>query len=127
MVHAVWATKCREHFLKNNIRQIVFDHIKQNAKIKQIHIDSINGYKDHVHVLLGLNADMSIAKTIQLIKGESSWWINKEKLIPGPFEWADEYYAVSVSKNHLNKVRRYISIQEIRHQNEILTKEQKDF
>jgi hypothetical protein len=32
----------------------------------------------------------------QLIKGESSYWINKNSLVKGSFEWADEYYAVSV-------------------------------
>jgi REP element-mobilizing transposase RayT len=79
MVHAVWGTKNRYPFLTKEIRQTLYEHIRQNAKSKQIFIDSINGVEDHIHVLLGLNADMSIAKTIQLIKGEASFWINKQK------------------------------------------------
>jgi len=45
---------------------------------------------------------------MQLIKGESSFWINKNNLTKTNFEWADEYYAVSISESHINKVRDYI-------------------
>ena len=46
--------------------------IKENAKKKEIYIDSINGHTEHLHCLFSLNGDMSIAKAMQLIKGESS-------------------------------------------------------
>ena len=36
-----------------------------------------------------------LSTIIQLIKGESSYWINKNNLTIGKFEWADEYFAVS--------------------------------
>ena len=62
-----------------------------------------------------LNADMSISKQMQLIKGESSFWINKNKLINEHFEWADEYFAVSVSEDKLSIVRAYILGQKEHH------------
>jgi len=52
---------------------------------------------------------------MQLIKGESSYWINKNGLTKPKFEWQDEYYAVSVSESILNKVREYIKNQEEHH------------
>jgi REP element-mobilizing transposase RayT len=58
---------------------------------------------------------MTIAKTLQLIKGESAYWINKQKVTPLRFEWADEYYAVSVSEFDLGRVRAYIDNQEEHH------------
>ena len=114
-IHAVWGTKSRQPFLSKEIRRIVFEHIRENAKKKEIYIDTLNGVADHVHCLLGLNADTSIAKTIQLVKGESTYWINKEKITPNRFEWANEYYAVSVSESALDKVRAYIENQEEHH------------
>ena len=48
-IHFVWSTKNREPFLKDEIRQKVFQHIRENAKEKGIHLDFINGYIDHVH------------------------------------------------------------------------------
>ena len=114
-IHLVWATKKREPVLDKSIRQKIFTHIRENARIKDIHIDFINGYTDHVHVLLSLNSDQTIAKMVQLIKGESSFWINKYKLTPKKFEWQDDYFAVSVSESGINKVRDYIKNQEAHH------------
>ena len=62
-----------------------------------------------------LNADLSVAKQMQLIKGESSFWINKNKLVKGHFVWADEYFAISVSEDKLDNVRNYINNQEEHH------------
>jgi len=50
-----------------------------------------------------------------MIKGESSFWINKEGLTKSKFEWQDEYYAVSVSESMIEKVRNYIKNQELHH------------
>ena len=49
---------------------------------------------------------------MQLIKSESSFWINKHSLTKGKFEWQDEYLAVSVSESVIDKVRDYIKNQE---------------
>ena len=115
-VHAVWGTKKRYPFLVDGVKQKVISHIKENAKKKEIYIDRMNGYHEHLHCIIGLNADMSISKTINLIKGESSFWINKEKICKQKFEWADEYYAISISESQLEKVRNYIDNQEQHHQ-----------
>jgi REP element-mobilizing transposase RayT len=62
-------------------------HIKTNAVKKGIFIDRIKCVIDHIHLLISLGSDQSIGKVVQLIKGESSFWINKNKLVKGKFEW----------------------------------------
>ena len=114
-IHAVWGTKNRYNYLTKDIRSEVIEHIKANAKQKQIYIKAINGYTDHLHCLFALNSDTTIAKTLQLIKGESAFWINKNKITTIKFEWADEYYAGSVSESHINRVITYIDKQEEHH------------
>ncbi len=122
-IHAVWGTKKRYPFLTDKVKSEVIRHIKDNAKIKNIYIDSINGYTEHLHCLHTLNADMSISKAMQLIKGESAFWINKNKITDLKFEWADEYYAVSVSESMLYKVRNYIKNQESHHRKKSYSEE----
>lgn len=97
------------------IRDKVWFHIKDNAQKKGIFIDFVNGYSQHCHCLVSLGIDQTIQKTIQMIKGESSFWINKEGLTKYKFEWQDEYYAVSVSESMIEKVRNYIKNQELHH------------
>lgn len=97
MIHAVWGTKNRERIINKSSMKIILDHIRENAKTKEIYIDTINGQPEHIHCLFGLNADMALSKAMNLMKGESSHWINKEKIFKTKFEWADEYFAASVS------------------------------
>jgi REP element-mobilizing transposase RayT len=127
MIHAVWSTKSREPLLTQEIKQLVIAHIKENARLKNIRIDIINGYTDHLHCLFELDIEMSITKAMQLIKGESSYWINKQKLTPTKFEWADEYFAVSVSESVLSKVRAYIQNQEQHHKKTTFMQEYEQF
>ena len=101
--------------LKDEIRLDVFKHIRENAREKGIHIDFINGYVDHVHCLISLGTNQTIEKIMQLIKGESSFWINKNALSKTKFGWQDEYFAVSVSETNLEAVRKYIANQEEHH------------
>ena len=123
MIHAVWGTKHRQPVLTKEVRLSVIQHIKENAKKKGIYIDRINGYTDHLHCLFALNADMSVSKALQLIKGESSYWMNKQKILPTNFEWSNEYYAGSVSESVVNKTRWYIDNQEQHHNRISFTEE----
>jgi REP element-mobilizing transposase RayT len=127
MIHAVWGTKNREPFLISEIRALVIEHIKENAREKRIYVDTINGYTEHMHCLFGLNADMALSKAMQLIKGESAYWINKNSLTKNKFEWADEYYAVSISDSVLDKVRAYILNQEEHHKKITFAQEYQEF
>lgn len=126
-VHLVWATKSRKPFLEKNIRQQVFKHIKENGLIKGVHMDFINGHIDHVHCLVSLNAGQTIGKVVQLLKGESAYWINKNNLISDKFEWQDEYFAVSVSESGVNRLREYIKNQEIHHSKKSFQQEYDEF
>lgn len=119
-IHAIWTTKNRENYLNDNIRYDIFRHIKSYAEEKNICIDFINGYLDHVHALLSLNPNQNIAEIMQLIKGESSYWINKRGLTEEKFAWQNDYYAASISKSHLERVRNYIRNQEIHHSSQTL-------
>jgi len=116
-LHFVWSTKDRYPYLTDEIRTKVFEHIRQNAREKGIHIDFVNGYLEHVHCLISLGTDQTLEKIMQLLKGESSFWINKNKLTRTRFEWQDEYFVVSVNESTLPSVRRYIANQEEHHKN----------
>ncbi len=62
-----------------------------------------------------------------LIKGESSFWVNKQKLIKSKFEWQDEYIALSVSYSAVDKLRAYISNQETHHKKKTFAEEYEEF
>lgn len=75
----------------------------------------MNCVNNHAHFLISLGREQTISKIVMLIKGESSNWVNKNKLLKAKFEWQDEYIAVSVSESVVNNVREYIKNQEDHH------------
>jgi REP element-mobilizing transposase RayT len=102
---------------------VLFPHIKKNAKEKGICIDFINGYTDHIHILISLNKEQTISGIVQLIKGESSYWINQQELTTERFGWQDQYFAASVSESGVNNVREYIKNQEEHHKKKTFQRE----
>lgn len=126
-VHLVFSTKNRHPYLKKNIRYKIFEHIIQNCKEKSIFLQAINGYTEHLHCLISLGKEQSIAKIAQLIKGESANWINKNKLTEEHFMWQDDYFAVSVSESGLEIVTRYIKNQENHHRKKSFEDEAEEF
>ncbi|MCR4418286.1 MAG: IS200/IS605 family transposase [Ignavibacteria bacterium] len=115
LIHLIWATKNREKLITKDKKQLLLNHIKENAKKKGIFIDTINCVEDHIHILISLGRDQTISKVVQLIKGESSHWWNSNSISKYKFEWQDEYMALSVSHSAIQKVRNYIKNQEEHH------------
>lgn len=127
-VHLVFSTKNGTPFLNSKeVREKVFSHIAQNAQEKEIWLESVNGHKEHIHCLISLGREQTISKIAQLIKGESSFWINKNKLTPQKFSWQDDFWAVSVSEFHVETVKRYINTQEEHHRIKSFDEEVEEF
>jgi putative transposase len=114
-IHCVWSTKKRYPHLTSKVLEELKDHIQNNAKEKGIYIDTINGHIEHIHCIISLGPDQTIARVIQLIKGESSFWINRNRLTRYKFEWGVEYYGVSFGDSDLDRIRLYIRNQELHH------------
>ena len=70
---------------------------------------------EHVHALIDLPTNKTIEDVMHLIKGASSNWINKNRLVDLKFAWGGGYGAFSVSQSSVDSVCRYISEQEGHH------------
>ncbi len=127
MVHLVFSTKNRVPAITKELKPLLLAHIKQNGVSKEIFIDRLNCVEDHIHLLISLGADQSIARVAMLLKGESSFWVNKQNLISQKFEWQDEYYAASVSKSDIHRIREYIDNQEEHHRHKTFQREYDEF
>jgi putative transposase len=115
-LHCVWSTNRRIPYLKDGLREDVIFHILNNSRSKNIYIDHINGFKEHLHALISLGASQNISDIMKNIKGESSFWINRNKITDIKFEWQDDYYAVSIGNSQVDSLRGYIRSQTDHHQ-----------
>lgn len=127
-IHLVFSTKNRiPYLLTPELRVKVWKHIKSYASEKGIFLEMVNGYSDHCHCLISLGSNQNIEKIVQLIKGESSHWINKNNLTKEKFAWQEEYFAVSISESMIETVRNYIKNQEKHHQKKSFSEEYSEF
>jgi putative transposase len=114
-IHAVFAVKGRQNVLNKEIRYRVFEYISGIIKGLELFPLAVNGFTDHVHVLFELKPDISISKVLQIIKANSSKWINENKLVAGKFQWQSGYGAFSYSRSQRDSVIKYIIEQENHH------------
>lgn len=87
----------------------------------------INGMPDHVHILIGFRTTQALSELVQVVKRDSSKWINENKLVRGKFSWQEGFGAFSYSHSHLQNVIEYIKNQEEHHRELTFLEEYKTF
>lgn len=116
-IHIVWSTKDREPFFsKTALHDNVIPLLKIISKEEEVILDSINGYKDHIHCLIALPSDYKLSDFVKKMKGKSSYLLKNENLVSKSFQWGVGYFAVSVSPKFLKTTRNYIDNQWEKHE-----------
>ncbi len=116
LVHLVFSTKYRKPYLRNEWRDDLFGYIGGTLKDHKAVLLKSGGIEDHVHLLIKFHPQFAIASTIQLLKANSSRWINETQQTPYKFQWQTGYGAFSVSQSMTDAVRPYLASQREHHQ-----------
>jgi len=114
-IQCVMAVKYRQSLIqpewKDELQKCITG-IVQNHDHKML---AINNMPDHLHLFFGFRPTQSLSDLMQLVKGESSEWINKQGFTPIPFRWQEGYGAFSYSRSHIKPVINYVLNQEKHH------------
>jgi putative transposase len=90
-------------------------HLSDYSRLNDIYM-KINFFNaDHTHALIDLPTSIAVEAVVKLYKGESSHWINEQRLLKGKFSWGQGYGAFSVSHSDVSRVAGYIANQEAHH------------
>jgi REP-associated tyrosine transposase len=114
-VHCVWSTKNREPILTSDVRERLWPYLGGIARENKIKALAIGGSADHVHALLSLPATLSMAKALQLLKGNSSKWTHETFPKMRSFEWQEGYGAFSIGVSGVDATVAYIRNQAEHH------------
>lgn len=126
-IHLIWGTLNREKLLNKKAAARVSQHLTEYAGTKGVYMKTNYVNADHVHVLVDLPTGLSIEGLMQLLKGNSSHWINAGDLLRGKFAWGRGYGAFSVSESNVAQVAAYIAAQEEHHRVRTFADELKEF
>jgi putative transposase len=97
--HIVYSTKERVPSIPETLQPKLWAYMAGIAANHGMRALAIGGIEDHVHALISLPATMSIAEAVQLLKANSSGWINRGRR--NRFEWQEGYFACSVSRSQI--------------------------
>ncbi len=112
-VHIVFSTKNRARAINEEIQPKLWAYLAGILKNHGMRAIAIGGIEDHVHLLVNLGATLGIAKAVQVVKANSSRWMNEHPRMR--FEWQEGYFACSVSRSQVSRVNRYIANQKAHH------------
>jgi putative transposase len=122
-IQMIFSVKGRENLLSKEIRDLLFPYISGILDNIGCYPLAVNGYKDHVHLFYEMHNDLSNAKIAELVKTNSSKWINANHFFEGKFHWQRGYSAFSYSRSQRNAVIKYLMKQEKHHQTYVFKEE----
>lgn len=115
LFHVVFSTKERRKLLSKELRSRLFRYVSGIADKNNFKIIKLGGVDDHIHILFSLNPEMSVAKAVQLLKGNSAKWLHENFTDLAMFSWQVGYGAFTVSKSQVGIIQKYIDNQEEYH------------
>ena len=113
--HFAWATHAREPHIHPSYRpellRIVHEEVIQRAGQPIRH----NAMFDHVHLLARLPPTVAVSDFVGQVKGATAYRVNHEVKPKFKLRWQEGYGALTLRKDELEEVSRYIDHQEHHH------------
>ncbi len=123
----VFAVQNRTSLIKSDWKDELYKYITGIVQNNRHKLIAINGRPNHVHVFIGYKPHQLIPDLLQDIKGDSSRWINRKRLVRGKFNWQEGYGAFSYSHSQIDAVVKYLMKQEKHHKKKTFREEYVEF
>jgi REP element-mobilizing transposase RayT len=112
-IHFVFGTKDRAPFITDDIAPELHGYIGGIIRAEKCVPLAVGGMADHVHLLISISRETSLAELVRVIKSGSSKWMHEKG--HRDFAWQSGYAASSVSQSNVGSVRSYIAQQAEHH------------
>jgi putative transposase len=124
--HLIFSTKNRHPFIKESWRGRLHAFLGGAVRSLEGVPEAVGGTGDHIHLLVGLRANHTLADVLRDIKSASSHWVH-DTIGVRDFAWQDGYGAFTVSASLIEKVKIYIAHQEEHHRKRTFQEEYVEF
>jgi putative transposase len=126
-IQIVFAVEGRQNLIEPRHNEELQKYITGIVSGQKQKLLAINNMPDHVHLLVGLAADLSVSDLAQDIKANSSRLVNRKGWVGGRFSWQEGFGAFSYSRSQIDAVIRYIQNQQRHHASQTFREEYIEF
>jgi REP element-mobilizing transposase RayT len=113
--HLVWATHKRLALIDLARERVICATIIDKAKELGIELHGMGNVDDHIHVVVSIPPNLSIAECVQRFKGASSRAVNSTGPAEAEFKWQKGYGVISLGERSLATVVKYAQRQKEHH------------
>lgn len=113
--HIIFETKFRNPTIPNEYSPLLYKYIWGFIENKKCKLYRINGYEDHVHLLVDIHPTIAISNFVKNLKVSTSLWL-KGKTEFNKFDgWSEGYASFTISHSIKDAVVEYIKDQKDHH------------
>jgi putative transposase len=110
--HLIWATKNRLPLIDADLEARLFLYLRQKAGELDCQVYALNGWVDHVHIVMTIPPSRSVSEVVKGLKGASSHEFTELK-------WQRGYGILSIGERHLAVAVVYVEKQKEHHQDNL--------
>src|SRR5690242_998946 len=99
--HVIFSTKNRGPAITADLQPRLYEYIGGILRNEKCALLAAGGVQDHVHLLISMGREVSIAELVQALKANSSRWIHETFTEHREFAWQSGYAVFSVSHSNL--------------------------
>lgn len=114
--HLVWGTKNRQPLITSAIENHLYSYLIHKGSELGVFVYQINGWIDHIHLVVAIPPKLSIADVVKNLKGASSHFINDRQFLEGHFQWQRGYGVLSLGEKQRPFAEAYVINQKQHHQ-----------
>ena len=113
--HLVWTTKNREPLIQPDVERRLFPYLVNKASELDVYVYAINGWYDHVHLIVAIPPKHAVAHVVKLLKGASTHDLNHAAGLDHHFAWQRGYGALSFGERQWPVAEAYVANQKEHH------------
>jgi putative transposase len=112
--HLVWTTKNREPLITLEIEPRLYAYLVHKAAELGAFVYGIDGWTDHIHIIVAIPPHVSVSDLVKHLKGASSHDLNQQGL-DSRFAWQRGYGVLTLGQRQRPDAELYVQRQKEHH------------
>jgi putative transposase len=114
--HLVWGTLDRLPLIEPEMDAPLFAQLVKKASELGVYVYAVNGWVDHIHMVVAIPPKHGSAEIVRQLKGASSHFVNHSLKPSGNFQWQRGYGSLSIGQLQRPIAEDYVRRQKEHHQ-----------